>query len=323
MALARRFIFLFCAAVLAGLASASASPSRSLSDRASQASTGLTGRSLLQTKNDCPTDFESQNYTIITSKCKGLQHPTMECCAAFKEFSCPFAAYNNMQSTNCAATMLAYINVQGTYPAGLFDECLVGMEGVSCEAIPAIETGMSNGGQRVQGHKSRNSRQRALWIIAVAAPLLSILMCFICSAIWMRRRRTGKVNLHHQAAMNRLKEDTLVPRLEEKSSECTLFDFSLILHATHNFSKETLLGQGGFWPVYKGQLPDGMEIAVKRLASHSGQGFTKFQNEVELIAKLQHNNLVKLMGCCIQGEERLLVYEYLPNKSLDFFIFDV
>ncbi|KAM3354804.1 hypothetical protein ACQJBY_025511 [Aegilops geniculata] len=168
----------------------------------------------------------------------------------------------------------------------------------------------------------RNASKRPLWIIAVVAPLLSILMCFICSVVWMRRRRKGKVNLNDQAATNRPEEDALVWRLEEKSSEFTLFDFSEILNATHNFSKENLLGQGGFGPVYKGRLPDEMEIAVKRLASHSGQGFTEFKNEVELIAKLQHNNLVKLLGCCIQGEEKVLVYEYLPNKSVDFFIFD-
>ncbi|CAM0952432.1 unnamed protein product [Alopecurus aequalis] len=186
-------------------------------------------------------------------------------------------------------------------------------------AAPPPPDGQTN----IQEHHGRNSRQRALWIIVVAALLLSILLCFICVIVWMRRRRKEKEILHDQAATNRPEEDALVWRLEEKSSEFTLFDLSEILHATHNFSQEKLLGRGGFGPVYKGQLPDGMEIAVKRLASRSGQGFTEFKNEIELIAKLQHNNLVKLMGCCIQGEEKLLVYEYLPNKSLDFFIFDV
>ncbi|KAI4966294.1 hypothetical protein ZWY2020_041855 [Hordeum vulgare] len=146
------------------------------------------------------------------------------------------------------------------------------------------------------------------------------------------KTKKRKVNLNDQVAMNRPEEDALVWRLEEKSSEFTLFNFSEILHATQ-FLQENLLGQGGlalstssptiFCSTYlQGQLPDEMEIAVKRLASHSGQGFTEFKNEVELIAKLQHNNLVKLLGCCIRGEEKVLVYEYLPNKSLDFFIFD-
>ncbi|TYI23122.1 hypothetical protein ES332_A06G141900v1 [Gossypium tomentosum] len=95
-------------------------------------------------------------------------------------------------------------------------------------------------------------------------------------------------------------------------------DTTAALSPAHTFTK----GQGGFGPVYKGTLADGKEIAVKKLSRTSGQGLLDFKNEVMLIAKLQHRNLVRLLGCCLEKNEKLLVYEFMPNKSLDVFLFD-
>ncbi|MED6189970.1 putative ribitol kinase or glycerol kinase, partial [Stylosanthes scabra] len=104
--------------------------------------------------------------------------------------------------------------------------------------------------------------------------------------------------------------------------EVPLLDFALIVQATNDFSSNNKLGEGGFGPVYKGILPDKQEIAVKRLSRTSNQGLNEFMNEVKLCTKLQHRNLVKVLGCSIRQDEKLLVYEYMPNRSLDFFLFD-
>ncbi|XP_048132226.1 G-type lectin S-receptor-like serine/threonine-protein kinase At1g61370 [Rhodamnia argentea] len=145
------------------------------------------------------------------------------------------------------------------------------------------------------------------------------------------KRGTNNSNLLLNFTLNVLKDKTGEMSLgnswkdqlkQVDASELTMFSFSNLLHVTNNFDATNKLGQGGFGPVYKGKLNDGKEIAVKRLSSSSGQGMEEFKNEIILISKLQHRNLVRLMGCCIEGEEKILVYEYLSNKSLDTFLFD-
>ncbi|KAI3948008.1 hypothetical protein MKW92_019998 [Papaver armeniacum] len=110
-------------------------------------------------------------------------------------------------------------------------------------------------------------------------------------------------------------------KTEGETQELQMFNLACLAIATNNFCLNNKLGQGGFGPVYKGRLKDGQQIAVKRLSKSSGQGIEEFKNEVVLISKLQHRNLVKLLGCCVEGEENMLIYEYMPNKSLDAFLF--
>ncbi|CAG7903884.1 unnamed protein product [Brassica rapa] len=104
--------------------------------------------------------------------------------------------------------------------------------------------------------------------------------------------------------------------------ELPLMEFEAVAIATNNFSDGNKLGKGGFGIVYKGMLPDGKEIAVKRLSKKSLQGTGEFKNEVRLIARLQHLNLVRLLGCCVDKGEKMLIYEYLENLSLDSHLFD-
>ncbi|WJX59962.1 hypothetical protein P8452_45223 [Trifolium repens] len=104
--------------------------------------------------------------------------------------------------------------------------------------------------------------------------------------------------------------------------ESLQFNLVTLEAATSHFSFQNKIGSGGFGEVYKGVLLDGRQIAVKKLSKSSGQGTIEFKNEIVLIAKLQHRNLVTLYGFCSEEQEKMLVYEYVPNKSLDYFLFD-
>ncbi|XP_044974429.1 putative receptor-like protein kinase At4g00960 [Hordeum vulgare subsp. vulgare] len=108
-----------------------------------------------------------------------------------------------------------------------------------------------------------------------------------------------------------------------EGGQWTLFiDLPVLEAATAGFSDRNLLGRGGFGPVYKGVMDGGQEVAVKRLSLESRQGVREFLNEVRLLLKVQHRNLVSLLGCCAAAGQKMLVYPYFPNGSLDHILFD-
>ncbi|XP_062187734.1 cysteine-rich receptor-like protein kinase 6 [Phragmites australis] len=160
------------------------------------------------------------------------------------------------------------------------------------------------------GGQTRNKKRIVLAIaMSVVAAILAISM--VCLCFFMKRRPATE----HVSSYSVNPEDT-------ESINSLLLDISTLRAATDNFDESNRLGEGGFGAVYKGVLPDGQEIAVKRLSQSSGQGIQELKNELVLVAKLQHKNLVRLVGVCLQEHEKLLVYEYMPNRSIDTILFD-
>ncbi|KAK7329974.1 hypothetical protein VNO77_24157 [Canavalia gladiata] len=173
--------------------------------------------------------------------------------------------------------------------------------------------------EQEDGHKHER------WKLFVIIPSISAtIILMLVVTVYLRRKKifksTGTINAakHARSKVNR----EAVGPFQGDAPDLRVYTFSVIQAATHNFSFQNKLGQGGYGPVYKGTLPDGQEIAVKKLSEASTQGFEEFKNEVTLTAKLQHVNLVRLLGFCIERGEQMLVYEYLANKSLDFYLFD-
>ncbi|KAM3204034.1 G-type lectin S-receptor-like serine/threonine-protein kinase [Capsicum annuum] len=168
-----------------------------------------------------------------------------------------------------------------------------------------------------------SSRKKSV-VLAIALPLLitTVLVVVVVCLVLRRQKKKAEKMLVEKERLNHNNNKDNRSQILREAFELPLFDLSTIMKATDNFSLENKIGTGGFGKVYKGVLEEGQEVAVKRLSETSRQGNDEFKNEVICIAELQHRNLVKLLGCCIEEEEKILVYEYMPNKSLDLFIFD-
>ncbi|KAL4311944.1 hypothetical protein GQ457_01G042700 [Hibiscus cannabinus] len=163
-----------------------------------------------------------------------------------------------------------------------------------------------------QSVNSTNTKERggssSRTLVVIVVPIVIVVAVLVILAVAVLLRRIKKTKKDDQIYKTRV--------------ESLQFDFNDIRVATDNFANANMLGRGGFGSVYKGKLQDGRKVAIKRLSGNSAQGEQEFKNEVKLLAKLQHKNLVTLHGFSLEQKERVLIYELLPNSSLDNFIFD-
>ncbi|PSS10315.1 G-type lectin S-receptor-like serine/threonine-protein kinase [Actinidia chinensis var. chinensis] len=223
---------------------------------------------------------------------------------------------------NCSCLAYAYINGIGctTWAADLFDiqEFAFGGEDLF---LRLANSELGKVGKRVKLIAS-------ISVISGIA-FLGAMIYGLCR--WKANRRGKRYNRNHHIRFSDIFSPTSVAERgnltrtgikQQDPSELPMFDLQILVSATNKFNTNNKLGEGGFGPVFKGELEDGQVIAVKKLSRCSGQGVAEFKNEIILISKLQHKNLVRLMGFCAEGEELMIVYEYMPNRSLDTLLFD-
>nr|GMD08449.1 G-type lectin S-receptor-like serine/threonine-protein kinase At4g27290 [Ipomoea batatas] len=232
-----------------------------------------------------------------------FQECEMECS---KTCSCTAFAYANITSNsavNCINWFGDLVDLAHNYSPG----------GFSQDLYVRVHSSELNGSSGNDDSSHKNKRRLVAIIVAsVSAFFLITVLVYILT--WKYCGRKGWV-------CKKSRESSDAPLLGKDDIELLQLSFRRIIDATNNFDETNKLGEGGFGPVYKGFLSEFGMVAIKRLSKQSSQGLKEFMNELKLIAKLQHTNLVRLLGCCIEGEEKILIYEYLPKRSLDKFLF--
>ncbi|TQE10602.1 hypothetical protein C1H46_003840 [Malus baccata] len=167
---------------------------------------------------------------------------------------------------------------------------------------------------RILRKKSNTSQTVIITVVTVVISLLLIISICIYSESEEDEGKTWSF-WFHIASLSCKEADEIL------DTEALQFNLGSIRTATNNFSEANKFGRGGFGAVYRGRFLNQEDIAVKRLSKDSAQGDIEFKNEVTSVAKFQHFILVRLLGFCLEGNERLLIYEFVPNASLDHFIF--
>ncbi|KAK8642167.1 hypothetical protein V6N13_011524 [Hibiscus sabdariffa] len=214
---------------------------------------------------------------------------------------------------NCSCTAYAKLDIRGTG-----NGCVTWYEDlIDIRKVPEYgqDLYIRMAASALERHAdTSNNRKNVTIATTISVASAMIILALIGWFVNWKKKMIRAQQPENQVAISKVES--------EDDLELPSVEFATIQAATNNFSAANKIGEGGFGPVYKGELQPGQEVAVKRLAENSGQGLQEFKNEVLLISKLQHRNLVKLLGCCIEREERMLIYEYMPNRSLDSFIFD-
>lgn len=237
---------------------------------------------------------------------------------------------------NCSCVAYAYANLRRSSAKGDTARCLVWTADlVDAQMIGALwgVTAETLHLRVPAGFTGRKTRTKIVKIVLPVLASISLLSCIFLVWFCKTRDKTrssesdkklvpGSVQTSSDLAERNPTEDLEFASIRSFEKELPSIQLSDIVAATKNFSRECMVGRGGFGKVYKGTLLGGREVAVKRLSRDSEQGTEEFKNEATLISKLQHRNLVRLLGCCTEGAERLLVYEYLANKGLDAILFD-
>nr|GMD42174.1 G-type lectin S-receptor-like serine/threonine-protein kinase At4g27290 [Ipomoea batatas] len=224
-------------------------------------------------------------------------------------------------SKNCSCTAFGYANITSNSAVNCinwFDDLIdlahnYSPVGFGQDLYVRVHSSELNGSSG-NDHLSHNNKRRLVAIIVASVSAFFLITVLVYILTWKYCGRKGLV-------CKKSTESSDASLLGKVDIEWLQFSFRRIIDATNNFDEANKLGEGGFGPVYKGFLSEFEMVAIKRLSKQSSQGLKEFMNELKLIAKLQHTNLVRLLGCCIEGEEKILIYEYLPKRSLDKFLF--